>query len=394
MSYNFTNRGLSFIKGYMAETRDYYEILGVEKNASEDEIKRAFRKLALKHHPDKNPENKKESEEKFKEISEAYEVLSDSEKRATYDRYGREGVFGGGGFNWQDFHHFDDLKDIFGGLDLEDLFQGFGFGGGTRRRSGASSGEDLGYKLSISFEEAIFGAEKEIKVNRLETCDVCNGSGAKPGTKKETCPICRGRGQVVTSAGFFNISQTCHGCYGQGTIIKNPCTKCRGNGRTEVEKVLKIKIPAGVNTGNSLRLQGEGEAGMRGGQRGDLYISIEVKSHKFFVRNGIDIYCAVPISFVKASLGAELEIPTVYGVEKLKIPAGTQSGSEFVLKQKGVVRLGSSVKGDQRVKIIVETPTKLSDSEKDLLKKFAASRGEELENPSKSLLDKIKDAFK
>lgn len=379
----------------MSQKRDYYEVLGVDKNASLDEIKKAYRKLAIKYHPDKNPDNKKESEEKFKEISEAYEVLSDSDKKATYDRYGYEGVFGQSGFNWQDFHHFDDLKDIFGGFDLEDLFHGFGmdFGGG-RRRGGQMHGNDLQYKFNISFEEAVFGCEKEIKIERLEACDMCKGEGAKPGTKKEQCPVCRGRGKVITSAGFFSISQTCQKCFGQGAIIKSPCPKCKGEGRADFERKIKVKIPAGVNTGNTLRIQGEGEGGQRGGQRGDLYIILEVKPHKFFKRAGVDILCEIPISFVRASLGSEIDVPTLSGKETLKIHPGTQSGEEYVLKNRGVVKIGANTRGDQKIKIIVETPVKLNEEQKDLLKKFAASTGEDLANPNKSFLDKIKDAFK
>lgn len=381
------------------EKKDYYEVLGIDKASSLDEIKRSYRKLALKYHPDKNPENKKESEEKFKEISEAYEVLSDPDKREIYDRFGHEGLFGRQGFSWQDFHHFEDLRDIFGGFDIEDLFQSFGFdmdifGTSRRKRGGGRRGSDLEYRLDISFDEAAFGAEKEIKIPRLEVCDICDGEGTKPGTKKETCPACKGRGQIISSAGFFSISQTCGKCFGQGFIIKSACPKCKGEGRARIERKIKVKIPAGINTGNTLRVQGEGEGGLGSGARGNLYIVIEVKPHKFFKRDGFDILCEIPISFPKAALGAEIEIPTISGREKLKIPPGTQSGKEFVLKNKGIAKLGTNSRGDQRVKVIVEVPFHLEDAQKEALKKYAEATGDNLENGNKTFLDKIKDAFK
>ena len=311
--------------------RDYYEVLGLTKSAAAEDIKKAYRNLALKYHPDRvQPDKKKEAEEKFKDMSEAYEVLIDPQKRANYDQYGHSGVEGAfkqGGFSWQDFHHFDDLKDIFGGVDVSDLFRGFGFGGdifggsdGSSRRGGTRRGSDLEYRLEISFEDAAFGAEKTITIPRYDACPECGGTGAKPGSKRETCYDCGGRGQVASSNGFFNMVQTCRRCGGEGAIIKTPCQSCGGRGRVKVKRNIKVKIPAGVDSGSRLRIHGEGEAGERGGKRGDLYILLYVKPSEIFERHDSDIYCEVPISFTTAVFGWEIEVPTLGGMIKMKVP--------------------------------------------------------------------------
>ena len=312
--------------------RDYYEILGISKSATDDEIKKAYRNLALKYHPDRvTADKKKEAEERFKEISEAYEVLMDSKKRATYDQYGHAGVDnsfrGGGGFDFnQDFHHFEDLKDIFGEFDIGELFRGFGmggdsfsgsFGGGGRRGAGPRRGSDLEYHLDITFEEAAFGAEKTITIPRYETCGECGGSGAKPGSKVDRCSACGGRGQVSASSGFFNVIRTCERCGGEGVIVKAPCNYCDGSGRVRSKRNISVKIPAGVDSGSRLRIHGEGEAGEKGGRRGDLYILLNVKPHEIFERHEYDIYCQVPIHFTTAVFGGEIDVPTLEG--KIKI---------------------------------------------------------------------------
>jgi len=387
--------------------RDYYEVLGIGRSASADEVKKAYRNLALKYHPDRvTPDKKKEAEEKFKEISEAYEVLIDPQKKANYDQYGHagvEGAFKQGGFTWQDFHHFDDLKDIFGGgVDLGDILSGFGFGdsvfGGeygasSGRRSGGRRGSDLEYQIEIRFEEAALGAEKMITIPRHESCEVCGGSGAKSGSKKERCPACGGRGQVVSSSGFFSIARTCDRCRGEGSIIKSPCPECQGRGRIKVNRNIKVKIPPGVDTGARLRIQGEGEAGERGGRRGDLYILMYVKPHDIFERHGTDVYCEVPVSFVTATFGGEIEVPTLEGKVMMKIPAGTQSGKTFRLRGKGIAHLHDYGKGDALVKIQIEVPTELSAEQKRLLKEYARVSGQN--GPlSRSFAEKMGRLFK
>ena len=356
--------------------RDYYEVLGVGKNASASEIKKAYRSLAFKYHPDKNAGDK-EAEEKFKEISEACEVLSDQKKRATYDQFGHEGMkgaFSPGGFQWQDFTHFGDFSDIFSGLS--DIFGSFGvdtdmFSFGQRgRRAGPRRGASLQYELEIDLKEAAFGTEKTINVQRLETCNVCHGKGAKPGTKEVTCDACSGRGQVNTVSGFFSISRTCERCGGRGAIIKTPCTKCNGIGRTEAARRIKINVPRGIDNGTKLRVSGEGEAGEKGGPRGDLYVLIYVKDHDIFERHYDDIYCRVPISFITAIFGGEIEVPILEGSVKMKIPEGTQSGRTFRLKQKGIYHLSRSGRGDELCKVMVETPTNLNAEQKRKLREF------------------------
>ncbi|KPK38370.1 MAG: molecular chaperone DnaJ [Omnitrophica WOR_2 bacterium SM23_29] len=382
----------------MAEKRDYYEILGVDKNASLEDIKRAYRKLALKYHPDRNPSNKKEAEEKFKEISEAYAVLSDPQKRTQYDQFGHAGI--DSRYTYEDIFRGADFSSIFedlgiGGSIFEDIFEGFGIFGGTRR-SRRHRGSDLQYDLEITFEEAAFGAAKDFVIPRHEICSTCKGEGAAPGHGKTKCPKCAGTGQISTSHGFgFFFSHTCDRCEGEGVIIGKPCQKCKGTGRIVVERKMHVKIPAGIESGMRLRISGEGEAGLRGGQRGDLYVLVYVKPHEIFERHNSDILCEIPISMVQATLGSEIDVPTLEGKVKMKIPVGTQSGRIFRLKGKGVPNLqGPSGRGDEHVRIIVETPTNLNVEQKELLEEFAKASGEDVFPKSKSFMNRLKDLFK
>jgi molecular chaperone DnaJ len=341
--------------------RDFYEILGVAKTASADEIKKAYRKLAMKHHPDRNPDDAG-AEEKFKEASEAYEVLSDEDKRAAYDRHGHAGVdpsmgggFGAGGASFSDI-----FGDVFGDI----------FGGGARGGTRSNRGADLRYTLELELEEAVRGTKVQIRVPTLASCEECNGSGAKKGTSPETCRSCGGAGQVRVQQGFFTMAQTCPTCRGRGKVIKEPCTACRGQGRTEKNKTLEVKIPAGVDSGDRIRLAGEGEAGANGGPTGDLYVQVAVRPHKIFERDGADLYCEVPISFADAALGGELEVPTLDGRVKLKIPEGTQTGKLFRLRGKGVAPVRGGGPGDLICRVAVETPVHLSRRQKELLREF------------------------
>jgi len=384
----------------MTTKRDYYEILGVKKNASLDEIKKAYRELALRYHPDRVPhEQKKEAEEKFKEISEAYAVLSDSQKRALYDQYGHSGIdqkyayediFKGADFN----SVFEDLSDFgFGGGLFENIFSDLGFdifGGSGRRGSRARRGRDLEIAIDITLEEAATGIEKTVTVPRYETCATCSGSGAKPGTKKNTCPQCKGQGRTVVSSGFFQLAQTCSRCGGEGSTIQAPCPDCRGEGRTKVTRKIKVKIPAGVDTGSHLRIRGEGEAGTAG--RGDLYVIIEVRPHAIFQRHNNDILTEITISLSKAILGAEVDVPTLNGKVKMKIPAGTQSGRVFRLKERGMPDLHGGGVGDELVGVNVEIPTRLTPEQRRLIEEFARLSGEDVNKESFS--DRIKKAFK
>lgn len=370
----------------MSGKAEYYEVLGVQRGASEEELKKAYRQLALKHHPDRNPGDK-QAEEKFKEISEAYQVLSDPEKRSRYDRFGHA-AFGDGNPFKGGFEFSAGFEDIFG-----DIFGEF-FGAGTARRRGrAQRGEDFRYDLEIGFEEAVFGGEKKIKVPRHGSCDVCHGSGCKPGTSPRPCSACHGKGQVNFQQGFFNVSRTCGQCRGQGTIISDPCASCGGAGRVRKLHTLSIKIPAGVDAGTRLKLRGEGETGVVGGPPGDLYVDIRVKPHPLFSREGQDIVCGVPVSFVQAALGAEIDVPTLEGKVKMKIPPGTQSGKILRLKGKGVTEVEGYRRGDQLIQIIVETPTHLTARQKEILREFAAL-GEEEANPlAKGFFEKVKQIF-
>lgn len=365
--------------------KDYYELLGVSRNASEEELKKAYRKLALKFHPDRNPGDK-HAEDRFKEVSEAYQVLTDPQKRTQYDQFGHA-AFGDGGPFRGGFDFSSGFEDIFG-----DIFGEF-FGSGTSRRRTRTRGDDLRYNLNISFEEAAFGVEKKFKVPRQAVCDTCHGTGSKPGTSPRTCPTCRGKGQVSFQQGFFNISRTCNQCRGQGAIISDPCETCNGAGRLRKFHTLSVKIPPGVDNGSRLKLRGEGETGLAGGPAGDLYVVIQVEPHPLFVRDGLDIICEVPISFVQAALGAELEVPTLEGKVKMKIPSGTQSGRVFRLKGKGVKDIQGYHQGDQHVRVALETPTHLTARQKELLKEFAALGGEEVHPLSKGFLDKVKEIF-
>lgn len=368
----------------MAHKRDYYEVLGVSRSASEEDIKKAYRKLAMKYHPDRNPGDKL-AEERFKEASEAYQALSDPERRAQYDRFGHAAFEQGGGFGGFDFASAG-FEDIF-----SDIFGDFLGGGRGRSRTRARRGEDLRYDLTIKFEEAIFGTEKVINVPRLAACEACNGKGTKDGVPRATCSACRGTGQVRYQQGFFTIAKTCGQCNGQGSVIKDPCRACGGNGVTQKTQALNIKIPAGVDNGSRLKLRGEGEPGHNGGPPGDLYVVIDVREHPLFSRHQNDIVCEIPISFPQAALGAEIDAPTLEGKTKLKIAPGTQSGSILRLRGKGAPSLRGSGRGDQLVRIIVETPRKLTSRQRELLEEFAHSSGEEVNPMSKGFFDKVKE---
>jgi molecular chaperone DnaJ len=361
--------------------RDYYEVLGVARNASDEEVKKAYRRLAVKLHPDKNPDDRRAAEERFKELAEAYHVVSDPERRRMYDRFGHA-AFEQGGVPGFDFG--GSFEDIIG-----DLFGDF-FGTGRGGRSRARRGQDLRYELEVSFEEACLGCEKTISIPRLSTCETCGGGGARPGTSPRTCPQCRGTGQVRFQQGFFSIAKTCGHCNGQGSIIANPCAACGGAGVQRQAHQLSLKIPAGVDTGSRLKLRGEGEVGAGGGPPGDLYVLVRVGEHPLFVRDGNDIVCDVPLSFAQAALGTEVQVPTLKGRTKLKIPAGTQSGQLFRLKGQGVADLNGYGHGDEVVRIMVETPRKLSARQREILEEFARISGEEVHPLSKSFLDKVK----
>lgn len=357
--------------------RDYYEVLGVARDATPEEIKKAYRRLALELHPDRNL-GSKEAEERFKELNEAYEVLSDPEKREAYDRYGSA-----------DLRGFRDIDFGFGSI-FDDLFEGF-FGG--RRWTAAERGSDLLYRLDISLEEAAFGTEKEIVVPRLETCSSCRGTGARAGTSRSPCRICRGTGQIRYSRGFLSVSQTCSACQGEGFVIENPCRECRGTGRAKVERTFFVRVPPGVKTGTRLKMAGSGESGFRGGTSGDLYVEINVKAHPLFERHGDDLYCEVPISFVQAALGAEIRVPTLEGMTKLKIPPGTQSGSEFRIPGKGFPSFKGHGRGDLVVRIFVEVPTNLTLKQRELLQEFARLQDGEGTPLTKSFLEKVRKLF-
>lgn len=362
--------------------RDYYEILGVTRTATEAEIKRAYRTLAVQHHPDKNPGDA-HAEEKFKEAAEAYAVLSDSQKRAAYDRFGHQGVgVGAGGFD-PGFSNIEDIFDIFGFGDM--------FGQRTGRRTTVQRGSDLRYDLEISLEDAATGKDEKLRIPRLEKCNECDGSGAEKGTSAETCVTCNGSGQTRYSQGFFSVMRTCANCQGQGKVIKTPCKKCRGQGRVEKEKSIEIKIPAGVETGSRLRVTGEGEAGVNGGPSGDLFIVIHVAANENFERQGADLYSAVPVTFAQAALGAEISVKTLDGEEELKVPAGTQTGTVFRIKGHGMPNLGGRGKGDLFVAVTLVTPKTLTKEQRKLLEQLAEI--EDVDFSDESLIDKVRNIF-
>ena len=372
--------------------RDYYEVLGIERDVSAKDLKKAYRRVAMKYHPDRNPDDQ-EAEEKFKEASEAYEILSDAEKRSAYDQFGHAGVdpqaggFGGGGFGGGSGSFSDIFGDVFG-----DIFGGGG--GGGRGRGGPARGADLRYTLELDLEDAVKGTSVKIRVPTLVSCNTCDGSGAKAGTKPVTCTTCGGVGQVRMQQGFFSVQQTCPNCRGKGTIISDPCGDCHGQGRIEETKTLSVKVPAGVDTGDRIRLSGEGEAGADGGPAGDLYVQVSVKEHDIFQRDGKNLYCEVPIGFVDAALGGELDVPTLDGRVKLKVPAETQTGKMFRLRGKGVTPVRGGNAGDLMCRVIVETPVNLSNKQKDLLKEFKASmKGDKNSPKQNSWFEGMKNFF-
>ena len=369
--------------------RDYYEILGVPKNASIEEIKKAYRKLALKYHPDHNPGDK-QAEERFKEATEAYEVLSDSKKRATYDQFGHRGF--GAGFDWtQDFSRVrTDFGDLFGDLFESTFFSDFFGEGFGRREKVYQRGSDLQYSLSLSLREAATGTEKYINLSRLDKCPTCNGSGMSKGTGKRACPQCQGAGQVSYGSGFISFARTCPRCKGEGEIIISPCRNCRGSGRVRRMHKIAVKVPAGVDKGSTLRIPGKGDLGLRGSSPGDLYLLIYVEEDELFHRDGDDIICEVPITFVQATLGAEIEVPTLFGKVEMKIPPGTQSGRIFRLRGQGIPSLRGYGKGDQLLKILVETPTSLNREERRLLEQFRDISGERTSPEVKKFWERFK----
>lgn len=376
--------------------KDFYEVLGVSRDASEEDIKKSYRKLAMKYHPDRNPDNPK-AEAQFKEVKEAYEILTDADKRAAYDRFGHAGVdpnmggaggpggnpFGNGGMGGFS----NAFGDIFGEI--------FGNGGRGGNAGGVYRGADLRYNLEIELQEAARGLETQIRVPTMETCGTCNGSGAKPGTQPVTCTTCSGHGQVRVQQGFFSIQQTCPICHGSGKTIPNPCPDCQGAGRVKRQKTLAVKIPAGIDHGDRVRLAGEGEDGVAGGPPGDLYVVIQIRPHPIFKRDGADLHCEMPISFGTAALGGEIEIPTIEGSARLKIPAETQSGQVFRLRGKGIKELRASGHGDLFCHVSVETPVNLTDEQKDLLRRLEETMaGSQTHHPrARSFMDKVRDFF-
>ncbi len=382
----------------MADKRDFYEVLGLDKSADDAAIKKAYRSLAKKYHPDLNPGNKT-AEEKFKEVNEAYAILSDPEQKAKYDQYGHaasdpsSGGFGGGGFGG--FGDFGDIGDIFSSM----FGGGFGgFGGSSRRRNAPVQGDDIGVHITISFEEAAFGTKKEITYNRIQKCPDCEGKGAAKGTSPETCTKCQGSGQMRVTQRMggmaFQTTTTCTGCNGKGTIIKTPCTNCNGKGMIKVSKKLEVNIPAGIDDGERIALRGQGCDGRNGGATGDLILSVNVKRHSIFERDGYDIYCEVPITVVEATLGAEIDVPTLEGKVKFKIPEGTQPGTRFSLKQKGITMVNSQRKGDLYFDVNVEIPKNLSEKQKDIMRSFADEVGEGNYAKKSGFFKKISDLFK
>jgi molecular chaperone DnaJ len=367
---------------------DYYEVLGVSRDASEQELKSAYRKQALKYHPDRNPGDRA-AEEKFKTASEAYQVLSDADKRAAYDRYGHAGLGGQGGFNGGPFSGGVDIGDIFG-----DLFgEMFNVGGSGQRGSRQQRGDDLRFDMTIDFEGAYFGTETEVKIRRLETCGTCQGRGTASSRGPSVCGQCQGRGQIRYQQGFFSVARTCGACGGTGQVIGDPCTTCRGQTRVSNEFKLTVKVPPGVEEGTRIRYTGEGDAGRSGGPRGDLYVVLSVRPHDFFERHGYDLHCVIPISFPQAALGAEFEVPGIDGPINIKIPEGTQSGRELRARGRGVPYLNDKGSGDLIVKVLVQVPRKLSRSQRELVSKLGESLSVDNKPTSPGLLDKMKDLF-
>ena len=376
--------------------RDYYEVLGVERDASEEEIKKAYRKLAVKYHPDKNPGDKA-AEEKFKELGEAYEALSNPQQRAAYDQYGHAAfdprARAGGGSRGGGFHDpFEIFREVFGG-GSGSIFDEL-FGGEGRDPTGPQRGADLRYDMEISFEDAVLGCEKEIPVTKLESCESCRGSGAEPGSTAKTCSTCGGRGQVISSRGIFSIAQTCPRCDGAGRVIEKPCHACHGAGRRERASKIKIRIPPGVDTGARLRSAGNGEGGIRGGPAGNLYVVLHVRPHEIFQRDGNDLVCEVPINFVQAALGAEIEVPTLKGKANIRIAAGTQTGTVFRLKGKGVKNVQGYEVGDLHVRVHVEVPTHLNAAQRAKLQEFAGLCDENVNPQTKSFFERARELFR
>jgi len=362
----------------MTEKRDYYEILGLDNHATDTDLKKAFRKLAVKYHPDKNPGNQ-EAEEKFKEAAEAYEVLRDPQKRQIYDQYGHQGLEGSG---FSGFGGFEDIFSSFGDI-FEDFF---GFGSGRRSRSRVQKGSDLRYDLQLSFMDAAFGTETEIDLEKMEGCAAREGNGDEPGTQPESCMHCNGSGQISRNQGFFTVRTTCPSCRGNGQIITNPCSGCRGTGQVAISKKVSVKIPGGVDSGSRLRLVGEGEAGAHGGPPGDLYVFIGVQPHEFFVRENTDVICQITISFVQAALGDKITVPTLEGEKILEVPKGTQPGDIFRFRGEGIPSLRYSSRGDQIIRTVIKTPVNLNKKQEALLKDFAKLESEKLTNKLKNLL--------
>jgi len=380
----------------MATSTDYYELLGVSRDATPDELKKAYRKMALKYHPDKNPDDPV-AEEQFKQVSEAYEALKDPEKRAAYDRYGHaafQGAGAGGGMRGAGGFHdpFDVFREVFGGGGGGGgIFEEFFSGGGGQR--GSARGDDLRYDLEITLEEAAEGVEKEISYRRHTTCHHCGGSGAAPGTARVTCNTCGGAGQVISSRGFFQVRQPCPTCHGQGSTVEMPCSECAGEGVQVKENRVKVRIPAGVDTGSKLRSRGNGEAGPQGGQHGDLYIVLHVKEHEIFERQEDNLYCVIPIKFTLAALGGTIEVPTLQGKASLRIPAGTQGGTKFRLRGKGMPSLRGGTMGDEIVRVEIEVPSKLTGKERAALEAFAEICGDADEPVEKGFFEKAKQWF-